>query len=88
MLLHGNMASSYCRFERQYDKSFSKDNIFGVDIIDIIHKRLHVFLHSCNTMDIEDIESVTLVEFSSLYKRIERGGVADDEPGLGGKAVA
>ena len=24
-------------------------------------------------MDIEDIESVTLVEFSSLYKRIERG---------------
>ena len=54
------------RFERQYDKSFSKDHIFVVDLIDTIHKRLHVFLHSCNTMDIEDIESVTLVEFSSL----------------------
>ena len=66
MLLHGDMALSYCRFERQYDKSFSKDNISGVDNIDIIHKRLHVFLHSFNMMDIEDIELVTLVEFSYL----------------------
>ena len=54
------------RFERQYDKSFSKDHIFGVDLIDTIHKRFHVFLHSCNTVDIEDIDSVNLVEFRSL----------------------
>ena len=63
MLLHGNMASSYCRFERQYDKSFSKDNIFGVDIIDIIHKRLHVFLHSFNTRSLEDVDTGALAEF-------------------------
>ena len=36
------------RFEWKYDKAFVKDPLFGADLIDRIHKREQVFLHSCN----------------------------------------
>ena len=34
------------RFERQYDKAFSRDPIFEADLMDCIHKRVQVFLNS------------------------------------------
>ena len=37
------------RFERQYDKAFARYPLFGADLMDIIHKLVQVFLHSCNT---------------------------------------
>ena len=45
------------RFERQYDKAFARDPLFGADLMDRIHKRVQVFLHSCNTTAIEEVES-------------------------------
>ena len=61
------------RFERQYDKAFYKDPLFEADLMDWIHKRVQVFLHSCNTTAIEDVESGALEEFRGLQKRVERG---------------
>ena len=48
------------RFERQYNKAFSRDTLFGADLMDWIHKMMQVFLHSCNTIAIEDVESGAL----------------------------
>ena len=42
--------------------------------MDWIHKRVKVFLHSCNTMAIEDVDSGVLEDFRGLKKRVERGG--------------
>ena len=61
------------RFERQYNKDFSQDPFFGSDLMDCIHKRVQVFLHSCNTTAIEDVESSALEEFRGLQKRVESG---------------
>ena len=61
------------RFERQYDKAFAMDPLFGADLLDRIHKHVQVFLHSCNTTAIEDVESGALEEFRGLQKRVERG---------------
>ena len=61
------------RFERQYDKAFSRDPLFWTDLMYRIHKRVQVFLHSCNTTAIEEVESGTLEEFWGLQKRVERG---------------
>ena len=61
------------RFERQYDKAFSRDPLFGADLMDRIHKRVQVFRHSCNTTAIEDVDSGALEEFQGLQKRVERG---------------
>ena len=38
-----------------------------------INKRVQVFLHSCNTTAIEDVESGALEDFWGLQKRVERG---------------
>ena len=48
------------RFKRQYDKAFARDPIFGSDLMDRIHKRVWVFLHSCKTIAIEEVESGAL----------------------------
>ena len=61
------------RFKRQYNKTFSWDPLFGADLMDWIHKRVQVLLHSCNTTVIEDVESGALEEFWGLQKRVERG---------------
>ena len=34
------------RLERQYDKAFAKDPLFGSYLMGRIHKRVQVFLHS------------------------------------------
>ena len=61
------------RFERQYEKAFYRDPLFGADLMYQIHKRVQVFLHSCNTTAIKEVESGTLEEFWGLQKRAERG---------------
>ena len=61
------------RFERQYDKAFAKDPLFGADFMDRIHKHVQVFLHSCNTTAIEDVESGALIEFGGIQNKAERG---------------
>ena len=43
------------RFERQYNKDFAGHHLFGADIVDRIHKRFQVFLHSFNTTSLEDV---------------------------------
>ena len=54
------------RFERQYDKVFTRDPLFGADLMDRIHKHVQVFLHYCNTTAIEEVESGSLAEFGGL----------------------
>ena len=54
------------RFERQYDKAFDMYTLFRADLMDRIHKRVQVFLHSCNTTAIDDMESGALAEFGGI----------------------
>ena len=61
------------RFKRQYDKAFARDPLFRSDLMDRIHKRVQVFLHSCNTTAIEEVESGALSEFGGIKKKVERG---------------
>ena len=61
------------RFRRQYDKAFARDRLFGADLMDQIHKHVQVFLHSCNTTAIKEVESGALGEFGGLQKKVERG---------------
>ena len=60
------------RFERQYDKAFARDPLFGADLMDRIHKHMQVFLHSCNTIAIKEVELGALVEFLGIHKKVER----------------
>ena len=41
--------------------------------MDLIHKHVQVFLHSCNTTAIEDVDLGGLAEFGGLQKKVERG---------------
>ena len=60
-------------FEQQYDKAFARDPLYGADLIDRIHKRVQVFLHSCNMTAIEDVDSGSLIEFWGIHKKVEIG---------------
>ena len=60
------------RFWWQYDKAFVRDPLFGADLMDRIHNSVQVFLHSCNTTSIEEVESGAMEEFRRLQKRMER----------------
>ena len=68
-------------FKRKYDKAFAKDPLSGGDFMDRIHKRIQMFLHSCNTITIEDVESGTLTEFGGLQKKLTRGKWLTSTPG-------
>ena len=59
------------RFKRKYDKAFSEYPLFRADLIERIHKRLQVFLHSCNTNSIKNVESEALTEFEGIQKKVE-----------------
>ena len=61
------------RFDRQYDNSFAKDTLFRAYLMDRIHKRVRVFLHSCDTNSIEYVELGDLADFGVLKKKVERG---------------
>ena len=41
--------------------------------MDRIHKHVQVFLHSCNTTAIEDVELGALEEFGGIQKKVEIG---------------
>ena len=58
--------------ERQYDNSFAKDPLFWEDLMDRIHKRVQVFLHSCNTTFIKNMELGNLAEFGGMQQKVER----------------
>ena len=60
-------------FERQYDKYFANNSLLGADLMDRIHKRVQVFLHSCNRTTIEYVESGALAKFVRLQRKVERG---------------
>ena len=60
-------------FKWQYGKNFARDTLFRADLMDWIHKRVQVFLHSCNTTAIEEVDPGALEEFRGLQKRVERG---------------
>ena len=72
-LLMGKWPRHIDRFERKYDKAFAKDPLFGADLMDRIHKRVQVFLHSCNTTPIKDVEWRDLADFGGIHKKGERG---------------
>ena len=61
------------RFKRKYNKDFARDPLFGAYLMDRIHKLVQVFLHSCNTTAIGEVESGALEEFRGLQNRMERG---------------
>ena len=56
------------RFKQKYYKAFARDPLFGEGLMDRIHKRVQVFLHSCNTTKTEEVESGALAEFGGLQK--------------------
>ena len=62
------------RFKRQYNKAFAIDPLFGANSMDRIHKHVQVFLHSCNTTTIKDVETGCLAEFGGLRRRYREGG--------------
>ena len=69
------------RFDRQYDKAFAKDPLFGADLIDRVHKHVQVFLHFCNKTSIKDVESGALAGFGGLQNKVKRGGLLMTTPG-------
>ena len=54
-ILMGSWPHHIDLFERQYDKAFARDPLFGADLMDHIHKRVQVFLHSCIMTVIEEV---------------------------------
>ena len=72
-LLMGTCPCHIDRFEQQYDKAFSMDPLFRADLMDRIHKRVQVFLHSCNTTAIDDMDLGALTECGGLQKNVDRG---------------
>ena len=70
------MATGPCHidpFKRKYDKAFAKDPLLGADLVERIHKLVQVFLQSCNTDSIEDVELGALADFGQIEKKIEIG---------------
>ena len=58
------------RFKRQCNKSFTGNPFFGEDLSDRIHKRVQVFLISCNTACLDNVDMGALSDsdiFSSVY---------------------
>ena len=58
-------------FERQYYKAFVGDRIFRADILDIIYKRVHIFLHLCNTPSLNAVDIGALLEFVEFQRQLE-----------------
>ena len=60
-------------FEHPYEKDFEVHRLFGAYIVEIFHKRVQVFLNSCNTLLLEDTETGSLAEFRENQRLVERG---------------
>ena len=72
------------RFERQYDKAFTRDPLFGADLMNYIHKRVQVFLHSCNMTAIEDLEFGVPSGVWGDPEKVRERGVVDFNTNMGG----
>ena len=44
-------------FERQYDKAFAGDRLFGAEIMDKIHRWVQVFLNLCNLTSLDGVDT-------------------------------
>ena len=56
-------------------------------MIDRIHKRVQLFLHSCNITSIEDVELGALAEFGELHKKVEMGEWMTMTPGWADRPI-
>ena len=52
--------------KQKYEKAFAKDPLLGAYLMDRTHKRVQVFLHSCNKTAMEDVELGALAEFGGI----------------------
>ena len=59
------------RFERKYNKAFAGKCLFGDNIVDQTHKRVHLFLNSSKMTSIDGVNTVALAEFGELQRRVE-----------------
>ena len=71
------------RLERQYKKAFAKDPLFGAELIERIHKRVQVFLYSCNTISIKYMKSGGTGRVLGSTKKGGKREVVDDDAGMG-----
>ena len=60
-------------FEWQYNKDFTLNTFFGFYIVNQIHTRFQLFLHSCNITCLYDVEKGVLSDFVDLHRSMERG---------------
>ena len=58
-------------FERKYDMAFEGKKLSRMDIIDLVHTWVQVFLKLCDTMSFNGVETVELSEFGELQQRVE-----------------
>ena len=82
-MLMGTWTRHIDHFERKYDKAFARDPFFGAHLMDLIHKRVQVLLHSCNTTTTEDMELGPLEEFGGDPEEGKEGGVFNFNSGMG-----
>ena len=61
------------RFDKKYDKAFTGNLLLGAGIVDRVDNRVQIFLHSCNTTSLDDIDTGTMSEFGKINWRVEQG---------------
>ena len=61
------------RYERLYHKNFAGNHFFRSNTVGRIHKTVHVFLHSCNMMSLDDSETSAFSEFGEIQRRVDQG---------------
>ena len=66
--------------EWQYDKAYVGNRLFGTNLVDQIHNRVQVFLHSCNTTSLDNVGKGMLYEFGKLQRHVEKGKLISSTP--------
>ena len=59
-------------FKRKYGKAFMGNPLFTANMVDRIHKRVQIFLHSCNTPCLYNVVTGALLYFRELQRCVER----------------
>ena len=57
--------------ERQYNKEFFKNCLFGNNLVDRIYKQVQVLIQSCDTTSLDDIKMSMLPEFGEIQRWVE-----------------
>ena len=60
------------RFGQQCDEAFVGKSFFSTDIVNHTHKRVQVFLNSCNTMCLNNMYTAALSEFGKIQRHVEQ----------------